>query len=365
MELHNKIKTYLESNSWTLKSSNDKFLNMAPPANLELSEDYTLKIFRVSTNNDYYSYLDRITNIISGIYGISTDDLKDSLEQDGEVLAVRVIDRETTSGDMKLSIFDKWLSTIKQLLYDTAGFALEKQPVLANMPAEAEIYVDKCRFLQTKKGSFVARILLPYDAIIRPVGLFREEVKASSVNTKLYKSLSFVNSQILKNEPISYTPQFFEQHRDSINLDMLKTINTLIKYNDFQSVEYTFSRQQTAQNQVSFAEISDHKTKNLDELILKVENEVIEPPIPIEITGFVTYLSIKQMDYEKNTIKILASHDRIGPLNLKIRLDEETYLNAVDAHKNHQKVFFRGKAIKLRNTKNEFRAVEIDNVEFL
>jgi len=361
--LHQKILNFLEKKGWSGKKERGAFIHISPPRDLYFEKDFNLKILNDVSKSDYESYNNRIIEIIADIYDLSKDDTLNLIRDDGEVFSVRIYDSHASKGTLDLSLFGHWINGLKRLLFDVASFTINRRPIIEKIPAEAELYVNNCKFLQTQKGSFTTRILLPVSTRLKQIGLFEDQIESRQVNAKLYDILRFTGEEVFKkgNEKM-FTADFFRANIENINLNIYRTIKYIYSNKNVKNTQYSFTYQPGVVKIINFEDVDDDKLKTLQTLIHKIEDEVEELEIPMELTGFVISLSIKNLDYEKNTIKLVGLHERLQAIVIRIKLEEEDYLKAIDAHKNKMNVTFKGKVVKVKSSTNEYRATEIDSI---
>ena len=360
-----KIMNYLTQKGWTKGVEKGPFVLVNPPNNIGFDPTFSLQILTNTSKKDYEEYNSKIIKIISEIYDVNTEDLSSVIKNEAEVFSVKIKDETTKEGSMGLQKFEEFIKDVKELLFNTAAFTLEEKPFIEKNPTEAEIYLTECRFLQTRKGSFVTRILLPNKTKLRQTGLFGPEVTARQVNDKLFEVLHFTKEKIIDSAGSEdYTNTFFQQNREVINLEVTKSIYNLISKNQFETTNFSFVKYEDQNEDISISNLSDQKIRNLSGFIDKINQAIKEDEVKISLSGHIVSLSVKDVDFERNMIKLLGLHERLGPVVLRIKLTEEEYVEAIDAHKAKKSMFFEGYVRRVKTSNNEFRATNVEKVSF-
>jgi len=365
--LHDHIKSFLLNRNWTEVEYDEKrYIEMVPPSDLGF-DDYSLRLFQDYSKTDYSAYNKKLIEIISQIYDIKFDDLYNSLLKQGEVLSIRITDDFVSDGSIDFNSFGDFYKGLKDLLFDVASFTLEDKPVIIDSPAEAELYLSECKFLQTQQGSFITRVLLPSNIPLRPNSLFQDGISSSQVNKKLVEILKFSKANIFNSEVSAdvYDQEFFRKNKGNINLNVVKSLKYIYSSSSIKNTEFNILSTKGEESIIDIKNVTNRNLDNLDLLIKKIESISNESTVPIKLnSAFVTSLKIKGLDYEKNTIQILGVHQRLGPITVNIKLEEQDYLKAVDAHLNRLKVNFEGEIRKHKGSGNRYSAEKIEILSF-
>ncbi|MGE5344131.1 MAG: hypothetical protein ACM3SY_21910 [Candidatus Omnitrophota bacterium] len=345
---------FLESRGWLKIIENQQFTELKAPEELGFLEEYTLRIPVYSNDSEHDRYTGILMDIISDLYEIKRDDLEVILREEQSIFSVHLSDEETQEGTIPLIKFQEMITQIKDILLKTASFAISQVYRIRNIPGEAYKYVNLCRFLQTQRGSFITKIQLPSECIIKPKDLFSEELRSKDITYKLSNVLTFINKEIFSKENIRFDEKFFQENHENINLDILEDINKL--YEEVKNVDFKFIGIDQS-TEINTREVSGVKKKNLSELIEFViestEKEIEKETI---ITGKIIALKSKNPDGSKNDIRLSGLLDN-KPVEFEANLTSSDYKKAIDAHKRKKDVKMKG---LIKEKKNICKFLRVD-----
>ena len=226
--INTKIVTFLENRDWTIKEITDKFFHLYPPVEFDIDPNFSISVPVSLDKVDTKSFTKNILEIISDFYSLTIDDLLLILKNDKTVLKVRVYDEETFNGQISLGRFEELIDKLKAILTDTASFVIDDSITSKRTPNESHKYLNLCNFLQTEKGSFVAKIELPSKEIIKDKDLFKPEISSEEINDRLSNVLQFVNDDIFNTEIANdVSEEYLLENGEKLNI---KLLNVLYKY---------------------------------------------------------------------------------------------------------------------------------------
>ncbi len=351
--IHLKIQKYLETKGWNKVSENHKFIEMKPPPVMCFREDYTLRIPLDQEAVDFERFLNMILDIIADIYEIKKDDLKIILEEQS-VFSIRVADEDTQTGTISLVKFDDLLIKIKEILLNVASFVIKPELRIEKIADEAQKYLNLCKFVQTEKGSFVAKIQLPSEELIRTKSLFETEIKSQEITNKLAEILDFINKDVFLNESNTFDEDFIQKNKGKICLSLFEDIELLYKKTNAKNVDFSFlNMNQSAE--INTKEITGDKRHKLTEFIEFAASQT-DAEIEINVWGTIIALKSKNPDSTKNHITLTGLWENL-PIAAEANLSSEDYKTAIDAHKYKDSIFIKGLA---RKNKNKFRFIRVD-----
>lgn len=351
------IISFLVNRAWTVSNETPKFIELRPPANIDIQDDFRIYVPRDLEKSDAIPFLNNLLEIIGDFYSLSIEDLNVMLKFDNSVLKIRVHDEKTVEGKISLTRFEELVERIRQILSDTASFVIDRSVISTRVPEEVARYLNLCNFMQTEQGSFVAKIQLPSKEIVKESELFeRGIIYSEEVNNKLFEVLSFVNDNILEGE-VNVTEEYLIENESKINLKLYKDIKALFEKTDLKNIDFAL-HSKTASSSVINNTLTKQKIYKLTQFVEKIESHVFEVGVFI-FTGKITTLKSKDPDGLKNSVVYVAIHDNL-PLVVAANLDSEHYKAAIEAHKLKQNITITGQAKK---TKTSAKFTEITNFQ--
>ncbi|WP_341834855.1 hypothetical protein WJU16_18095 [Chitinophaga pollutisoli] len=356
--LHENIAAFLLNRNWVASDRNEKFTKYSPPRDLGLPDNYVISVPINNNHVDFSVFTRNILDILGSIYNLSLDELVLIIEQEQTIFSIRIYDENTRDGKISLSRFDEVLERIKSILLDTASFVIDKNSTSTRVPPEANRYLNLCEFIETQKGSFIAKIQLPQNELIKERELFdRQEVYSREINTRVKNVLSFVNREVLTPRLVDVTDEYLIENEELINLKLLKDIETFYLNAEIKNIDFSFTNLSES-SKIESQEITRQKILNLSNFIENVSNRAVET-IRLDFRGLITSLKSRDPDGTRNAITLGGSYQDL-PVVASARLSSDDYKNALEAHKLKQYVNISGTAKK---TRTRISFIEVD--EFL
>lgn len=348
------IVTFLVNRGWVVSNQAERFIELAPPAEFGFNDEFRIHVPHDINKHDADNFIANILNIISDFYSLTVDDLNVLLKVDNAVFKVRVFDNETEEGKISLTRFEELVERIRQILSDTASFVIDRSVTSTRVPEEVLRYINLCNFMQTEKGSFVAKIQLPSKELIKDRELFdREEVYSNDINNKLFEILSFVNDNIIEGGEINVTEDYIIENENKINVKLYKNIYSFFEKVDIKGVNFSLHNKNQS-NSIVNENITRQKLFKLNQFVEQIEAHVFEVDT-YSLTGKITTLKSRDPDGLRNSVTYTAVYDNL-PLVVSANLNSEQYKLAIEAHKLKQNINIRGMAKK---TKTRARFIEI------
>ncbi|WP_294238549.1 hypothetical protein [Chryseobacterium sp. sg2396] len=354
MITNTKIINYISNRDWIFVSESEKFYYYAAPEFLGFEEQYLLPIPKKSSTVDYNNFLIKTISILSEIYDISVDEIEVIIEEDNAVFSIRIYDDLTNDGKIGFNRFEELIDGIKDLLIDAATFAITPNILTKNKPAEAFRYLNYCKFLQTEVGSFIARIELPSDKIIKEQELFQDEIRAYDINSKLISILSYVKRSVFDSDQ-EFNETYLEENQHRINLNILKDIEKIYEKTESRNIEFNFSNIYESVK-ISTENIYNEKLIKLSNLIQNIDESLNEEN-HVTITGRITNLKSNDPESNSNEISFNSLLDE-KPIKVKAKLSRIQYQQAVDAHKGKKNIQITG---IIRKMKTQYKFLDIYN----
>lgn len=352
-----KIITFLVNRAWQVAEETNNFIALRPPEVFNVNNDFRIHIPKQLDRIDSERFIENILEIVADFYDLTIDDLNVVLKNENTVMKVRVYDDQTEEGKMPLTRFEELVEKVRSILSDTASFVIDRSVTSTRVPEEVSRYLNLCNFMQTEKGSFVAKIQLPSKELIKERELFdREEIFSEEINQKLNEVLNFVQTDIFEGNP-EITEDYLIENETKINLKLFKDIESFFDKAKLKNIDFSFhniSSSSTVVNQ----NITPLKLHKLNQFVEQIESHSFEIG-DFSFTGHIIALKSKNPDGLRNSVTFSGIHDNL-PMVANANLDSEHYKDAIEAHKLKQNITIKGLA---KRTKTRARFIEITNFE--
>ena len=356
MITHQKIISYLTNRGWEFSMQNEKFRKYSAPQDLGFEGEYLLPIPFNTESSDYQKFLQNTLKRLSNIYEVSVEELKVIIIEDNSILSIRISDDNTADGKIGFKRFEELIDGLRDLLLDTASFVLNPDLVTKKKPAEAHRYLNYCKFLQTEVGSFIAKVELPENEIIREPELFGGEVIAEEVNEKLKSVINYVNNSVFNSDE-AFDDKHFAENEENINLNLLKDIEKIYDKTESRNIEFYFSDIEESVK-INTEEIYNNNLIRLTTLIETID-ETLNTENEVTLTGRILSLKSSDPDGEQNEI-VFGSLLENMPIKVKARLNSDDYQEAVDAHKNKRNIRITGIVKKM---KTQYKFIDVQEFD--
>lgn len=341
-----RIKKFLSFRKWqeNLRGGGSSFKKYYPPQELGLPDNFGFYLPIEQKSPQDIAITENAIQSIAEIYEFSPSEISTLLARDARVLAARLIGENTNNGSISLRTFDKFINEAKRLLLDSAAFSLNKSPRIERIPIEAENFLEKCRFLQTARGSFIASFEVP-DFIVRQRDLYNEEeISSKNVTEKLFSTLKLVTEVVLTGQQDVCSEDFIVNNNNIISYEILRDIGSLIRESDSEEIEFSLKSLENVLK-TSTKSITDDKLQKMDKFINFVKNNT-SPEFEIKAHGHVVELRSSNPSQDRNYVLVRRSDDRSQ--DLAMYLTSEQYVEATHAHTSKRFVHISGMATQLR-----------------
>jgi hypothetical protein len=273
------------------------------------------------------------------------------------VLKVRVYDDQTQEGRMPLTRFEELVQKIRNILSDTASFVIDRSVTSIRVPEEVSRYLNLCNFMQTEKGSFVAKIQLPSRELIKDRELFdRQEIYSEEINQKLTEILTFVNQNIFEGD-VQVTEEYLLENETRINIKLFRDIESFFDKAHLKNIDFSFHNIATS-NTIINQNITKGKLYKLNQFVEQIESHSFEVGV-FSFAGKIIALKSKDPDGLKNSVTYTGIHDNMLMI-ATANLESDQYKDAIEAHKLKQNIVITGLA---KRTKTRARFIEIIGFE--
>lgn len=352
------IVKYFTSRGWQIAREGRLFKYFTPPSSLNLPNDYLLEIPKEEGNTGFDNYVSRLIYDLDEMLHKenSVEDLKILFSKENSILKYRIFDADNSDGTIGFQKHIDSLDVFKKVLSQAVTFAVTEKPIFGEARFEVESYLNRCRALQTERGSYTTKIEIPNDTIFSAISKF----ETSHINNKLFDVIEFVQSEIIDaKQDIQLSENIIQDNINYINFELLQAIKDIYSKTSINNIEY-----QLASN-TSFRQVETTKVqpripifnkylRNLKKLLLDT--------VPLEAIGYVKRLaSPAPLHSTKNEIIIDAEISN-NKETIKIILRSEEYLEAIEAHKNEWPINIKGMA---RQGKTTLTIYDLEKFEVL
>lgn len=351
-----RVRTFLTSRGWVVAREGVRFDDYHAPTDLAIPSDFYVTIPRVGDAPDLARYLERLIETLANIYSYTIEQVEPVLTHASTVLSMS-IDRGITKVDsVPFAKFEAMMDRLRRMLLHTAAFVAEEDPLLEQIPPEAQNYVASCRFLHTTRGSFVANVELPAGEIMqhRPL-LDIPPLQAMAVNEKLADILNYVVGPVLRGDVNVFTEDHVSNNLDVINVNVLEDVKGLLSDAAESSLAFLFIGLQATRRVLS-SPLTRETAYRLSEYVRYVKKRVSDT-FPVAVEGRVVGLRSRNPQRNRNYVLV---HGLVkGHLTfVSLVLNNELYQRAIQAHRANRVVYIRGRA---RRMKTQLKVMQLES----
>lgn len=215
------IVNYFLSRGWTFVKKGGMFQYLKPKNESNFPSDFLLEIPKDDKLSGFQNYIIRLINDLENLFprDINKDELDILFNRDNAIIKYRIFDNDNIDGSIDFNKYINSLDTFQKVLDATVNFSLNKKPMFGEKRAEEKLYQERCRVLQTEKGSFITKIEIPNDDLYTTI----EEVESKKVNEKLFDVLEFVKEEIFSNNNIIIDENYLSDNTEYLNYELLKS----------------------------------------------------------------------------------------------------------------------------------------------
>jgi len=342
---------------WLPKQRNDRFERFEAPALSAIPPEMTLILPAATEAPDLSPVLARLLITVSDLYGVAPEQLAPVLTNTDTVLSLQVDDEYTKDGTIGLSRFEGLVESLQSMLLDAAAFAVSEDPLIEEIPRQAHLFLENCRFLQTARGSFVANVQLPAAAKVSSV-LFPEDAPtAEAVSQRLLDTLGLVVGPVFASHSEVFSDRFVAEHLDLLNVNVLTDIRDLFNRAGDSSLSFSFMAVDST-NAVATGALTPGKRAAVAEYVKFVTDRVASTT-EIDTKGHIVELRSRDPKSYRNYILVQAPVEN-ELVYVGLRLSKQLYQVAIQAHRDNRAVRIRGRAKRL---KTQYKVVELVDLE--
>ena len=351
------IKSYFASRGWEISREGKLFLYLKPPSDLNLPDDFMLEIPKFETsNNGYDNYISRLILELSEILPNEThiEDLKIFFSKENSILKYRIFDADNLDGTISFQKHIESLEVFKKVLSQAVTFVSTNKPIFGEAKFEVESYLNRCRSLQTEKGSYVTKIEIPNDTIYSTT----TKIETSEINNRLFDVIEYVDSEIFEaKSKIEVTENYLSDTKRYINFELLNSIKEIYSKTNINNIEYQLS------SNSSFRKIETIKVQprlKVFNSYLKDLKKALLEIVSLEVIGYIKRLASPSPLHSKTNEITIDAEIANNKETIKIILKSEQYIEAIEAHKNEWPIRIKGKA---KQGKNQLTISELEIFE--
>jgi hypothetical protein len=341
------IREFLRSRGWKLARSGHTFDRYSPPAELGVEKDFWISVPKGSLSAPAAErHFASISKVLAQVYGWDSDNMERAVDLHGTVLSIRLSDDDVTKeGALPLRAFESILGSLRELLQNIADFSTSNLPFVGSATEAASSFIESCLFLQTERGSFITRIEIPSDLVLKQPDLLQSGVTARDATIRLATVLDFVKNQVMAGDNVIYEEDFIVTATDVLNVDVLSDVAHLFEHVGQRELSFHFSRSDY-EKVVTPGHIDNADLSKLSNYIAYVRDKLSEEVV-LNTVGSVVQLRSRNLEGDKNYVT-LADQENRAQLPIVVGLDKERYLIALEAHRESRPIRIRGTGIKLK-----------------
>lgn len=332
------IKNFLSRKGWSVYKRTERFTKYAL-SNSGYDEPVYLTLPHSEENDRDAAVLIKVVDFISDFYEYEPEDLSYALVKQKVIFSAQLVDESTKYGEVPFVKFENHIQELKNLLLSNASFSVHKRHYTADVPEEANTYLNSCNFLQTAIGSFVSKVQLP-SANSLSTSLFAEyTVQSDSINNMLGSVLGFVVNDIYNaREEEIFSVEHVTSHADIININVLENVNSLFRKTGVSQINFGLFGPELDLS-IQSGPVGGSEFKQLDQYI-ELAQAVFSNQFDIEAYGKITQLRSSDTSGDGNLVVINRFQRGLKPLH--VILSSSQYDLAITAHKTGSSVFIRG-----------------------
>lgn len=340
------IKTFLLKREWIIGFERNNFVDYYPSKAFKFAGAYKVSLPKNEQAIDIDKYLYNIISILSELYKIPKEDLEYIFLSNVTILSFGINDENTKEGLISFNRFRLFADKLKQLLLDTATFVLNNNSFNYKIPKEADDYLRLCKFMPSKKGSYITKIQLPSENKIMERNIINQyDILADDVNIRLYNVLEFINRNIFIKDNMENIDKLLKNNKELINYNVIKDIEEMYEQTQLSNVNISFLAVNYTKK-IFNKEVNDVDKTNLSNVVKEIQIQ-LEENINVEVRGKIIQLHSEDPSGDKNVIHIHGIYD-FNLVTVIVKLDNDKYLKAIEAHKSGNSVSVSGLAKRIR-----------------
>jgi hypothetical protein len=357
LQLAERLREFLHESGWREGRQARGVTFFYPPASLGIEGKYSVALPENASRQGAGSLLHGTANALVEIYGYgSLGDLLNRAASFSDLsqptrLTTRFIDVTTQRGAMPLASLVSFAASIEVGLYRSARFKLGTETKESKLIAQR--FAKDCLFLQTEKGSFVARVEVPH-IVLRQADLFGgEPLVSTEVCSSFFSAIHFLNERIISGDSSFESQETLADAIALFDVELLETLTKVVVGPGMEAIE--FSLEVGTQVRRSFTGcLSEEKKGRLKDFLDFIRDQ-LRGENDLDVSGSIVELRSRDPEGNKNYIRVVSTFhgDRTF---VSATLTNDQYQRAVDAHRNKRQVRLKGNGTRL---KTQIRLTEV------
>jgi hypothetical protein len=355
----NLIFGFLQSRGWEFMKEGNLFNYFSPPKELQLPSDFAIEIPKYTKDKDAFdNYIRKLIKELSGILFNDTneDDLDVLFSKDDSVLKYRIFDAETLNGTIPFQKHLESLEAFKKVLSQAVTFKATNQPIFGAAKFEVDSYLNRCCSLQTEKGSYITKLSIPNGEIYSAISV----LDTRSINNKLFDVFEFIKEEVFNTKAqIEIDENYLQDISEYLNYELFYSIRDLYNKPTINNIELQLSSIE------SFRRVETTKVQSripyFNRYLREIKNLLLEL-VPLEAIGYIKRLSSTSPLHSSNNEVLIDAEIANNVETIKVILDSEEYIHAIEAHKHEWPVRIKGKA---RQGKTRLSIKELESFEII
>lgn len=339
------VEEFLGRRGWAVERRTGRLVDLAPPLASGLGElRFTLPAS--DSASDAQLVLRSVVTSLATLYEREEPELLAMLSAPSALMSVKLEDEDTAQGTVGLPRFEGLVETLRKTILDGTDSVRTDLPIVREHSDFALAFIERCRFLPTEMGSYVARIQLPED---HPLGetslLATEPVLSASVGQRIIDVLSLAVNHVLIYSDEAYEDDFLMESAPLLNIQVLEDVGDLIRRGTKETMRVSVSNlDTTSEVRVTRGELL--RLGRLDRYI-DFLRERAELNIDLDVRGRIVRLHSRNPLQNRNYIAVEIPFEGQRVL-LGMSLRSADYAVALAAHRANQEVRVVGIAERLK-----------------
>jgi hypothetical protein len=345
-----RLQQFLRRYRWEVSATKGPFSLYSPSPDLGMDPDFRLAVPARTDLPDLSRALESTVSLLAEIYHQSADTLLAALVDCATVLSIRVSDQDVDDGSIPFDKFDALVHRMKAVVLNAANSVVEDDPLTVHVSAIAEEYLRHCSFMQTQKGSFVARVQMPASLLRGQTTLFGvDSLEGEKVTERVRGALAFLNNAVIAPHEVDFDDSAIdsqiERHREVVNVRLLRNYAKL--FEETRLSKWTFSF--VAESGITTIEpepITSATVQQVNAYVDRIATRLKHSAM-VETSGLVVQLQSKNPSRDKNFVRmeVFFGHRLI---NLLVQVNRTDYTKAIKAHMSGKIVTVKGHARKMQ-----------------
>ena len=342
-----KIEAFLREHGWKETRSGKVARLYSPPADLGLSDTFTLAIplpDRRSTSGDLvYSISNMLENVYARPFHELIRPVVEADEFESWYLKSRLEGEKIGRGTIGLAEFENYISQVSKSFFEIAKFNLGGDGPL--QVAQADRFLKSCCFHPTEVGSFITNIEIKNN-VLREHDLVSPELNSLDVASSWFSAIHFLNTNVLQgSSDEAYLEEAVSDSLEFLNLPTVTSLKRLIEDTEAKLFEFELMTH-IGRKSSSTGVLSEVAIDRL-ESFEKIFQDRVTVESDVSIDGFVNTLKSRDPSGNRNYVDIQANI-RNELVRVSMTLTNAQYQEAVQAHISGRKVLVSGEAIRLK-----------------